>query len=334
MSLVWHYTDAYGLLAILRGHVLWATSSRFLNDASEVSLGRDLLVAELERRRDQDPTYRLLHELITAEVDTASPSPAEFFVLSAAQDWDLLAMWRSYGGRGESYAIGLDRSAPLAALVDDTGTGLPTVPGPLPQVRQRPWSPVRYGPAEQQEVVDAVFARLDAGIARLAAARETGLARSAGASAVDGASAAGVPPQVVAEMMAFLDDVEQAMLLSKHGGFVDEREIRHSTVVFRGNPAGSPLTAFGASDDPATSTLPPGLIQFRATPYGLAPYVRLTGAPDGAAVALAPSPLPIRALAVSPSGNAGASAETLRELLVSLGYPALPVHVSSIPFRE
>ena len=324
-DLVWHYTDAYGLLSILRGHTLWATSSRFLNDATEVSLGRDLLVDELARRRDQHATYRVLYDLITAEVAASGPSPAEFFVLSAAQHWDLLAMWRNYGGRGESYAIGLDRSAPLAALVDDTGDGIPAAPGPLPQVRQRTWSPVRYGPSEQQQVVDSVFARLDAGIDQL-----SDLQDDDGGADRQGA----ISPQAVRDMLAFLDDVEQAMLLSKHGGFVDEREIRHSTVVFRGNPAGSPMAAFGASEDPATSTLPPGLIQFRATPYGLAPYVRLTGSPDGGAMALAPSPLPIRALAVSPSGHAGASAGTLTDLLRSLGYPALPVHVSTIPFRE
>ena len=330
-DLVWHYTDAYGLLAILRGHTLWATSSRFLNDATEVSLGRDLLADELARRRDRHPTYRLLHDLMTAEEEASSASPAEFFVLSAAQHWDLLAMWRNYGGRGESYAIGLDRSAPLAALVDDTGAGIPAAPGPLPQVRQRTWSPVRYGRAEQQEIVEAVFARLEAGISRLP---EPGDVRAGGAGARAGDQTAGVSPQAVREVLAFLDDVEQAMLLSKHGGFVDEREIRHSTVVFRGNPGGSPMAAFGDSQDVATSTLPPGLIQFRATPYGLAPYVRLTGSPDGGAMALAPSPLPIRALAGSPSGHAGASAGTLVDLLRSLGYPELPVHVSTIPFRE
>jgi hypothetical protein len=39
---VWHYTNAAGLLGILRSNVLWATDAFFLNDAAEVTYGIDL----------------------------------------------------------------------------------------------------------------------------------------------------------------------------------------------------------------------------------------------------------------------------------------------------
>lgn len=43
-DLVWHYTDGHGLVSILSGHALWATSSAFLNDRQEIALGGELEV--------------------------------------------------------------------------------------------------------------------------------------------------------------------------------------------------------------------------------------------------------------------------------------------------
>lgn len=39
---LWHYTDAGGLQGILGGDELWATDTRFLNDATEVHYGLDV----------------------------------------------------------------------------------------------------------------------------------------------------------------------------------------------------------------------------------------------------------------------------------------------------
>ena len=47
-GLVWHYTDAAGLLSITSNHVLWATASGFLNDALEVELGVTRMKEALE----------------------------------------------------------------------------------------------------------------------------------------------------------------------------------------------------------------------------------------------------------------------------------------------
>ncbi|WP_340538326.1 DUF2971 domain-containing protein [Nocardioides sp. GXZ039] len=301
-GLVWHYTDAQGLLSILSSHTLWATSSRFLNDAGEVELGWRALHAELERRAASDEFFAALLEHSDDAPEAfqqqessggAGPSDGEFFVLSATRHWDLLAVWRNYGGRGESYAIGLDPNAPLAAIADRRPSG-------SSPIRHLCWAPVRYTSQERQALVDAVFDDLK---------DEIEWVRDEVAAGADRA-------EIEAGVATLLEDMEQALLLIKHEGFADERETRHSSIVLPGHP-----------------DMPPGLVRFRATAYGLAPYLRLTGGTE-APVVTEPAPLPIRALAISPSPYSRASARTLRSALHAHGYPSLPIHTSGIPFRE
>lgn len=103
-DLVWHYTDAHGLLSIVRTDTLWATSAQFLNDAGEVAMAVELLRREVLRRAaaGEGGPYRDVAGLIERSGRSHAISPASFYVLSAATQWDLLAMWRSYGGRGAS----------------------------------------------------------------------------------------------------------------------------------------------------------------------------------------------------------------------------------------
>lgn len=302
-DLVWHYTDGAGLISIVTNHVLWATHSGFLNDADEVALGGRLiqeaaarrlaagdefagwLSAEMERRRDDDAPDEF--------------SPTAFFILSAAQHWDLLAMWRLYGGAGESYAIGLDASAPLAVLVDE-GVDQASLDAGGRYVRHRPWSPVRYDEAEQRALADAV---MDGMPEELGAMRER---------FADG------PPsrqEILDASHETREDLEQALMLIKHSGFADERETRHCTLLL------------DVDGDPNW----PGVVRYRPTAYGIAPHLHLTGG-DGAAVTDHPAPLPIRSVALSPSGNGGAATASVRALLAAHGY-AVDVRRSGVPFR-
>lgn len=322
-DLVWHYTDAQGLLSILGGNTLWATSSQFLNDAGEVTLGSSLLKRELQERAATDPFYSTLTDLAVHASPDDGPSPGEFFVLSAARDWDLLAVWRNYGGRGESYAIGLDPTAALSVLqaagtTGDVGEGRGAI------VRHLPWAPVRYTDTEQRALVDAVFDDLKDEIAWAKQKAESGAAIR----------------DIVVGLTGLLDDMEQALLLVKHSGFADEREIRHSTVLYRGFDSTADLPSGVTALDPLLGTLQPasrwpqGLVNYRATAYGLAPYLKLTGSTGPEPITTTAAPLPIRALAISPSAYSRATARTLHDLLRAHDYPAVPVHRSTIPFRE
>ena len=306
-GLVWHYTDGPGLLSIVRTHVLWATASGYLNDRDEVSLGYRRLQEELDRRAGGGDEFArsLLAHLRELGIDKTDPSPSSFFILSAAEHWDLLAMWRCYGGAGESYAVGLDAAAPLRVLSDPGGPVLAGAGGSH-LARQRAWTPVRYRPQAQRELAAAVFEGMEEELAALRsrAEREGAMTRDA----------------VLETMTETLDDIEQALALIKHEGFSDEREVRHTTVLLQPDD----LSGWG------------GVVRYRPTRYGMAPHVWLTGAePDDGAPPLftdAVAPLPIRCVAISPSPNGPAAEKSLAALLATSGYP-VEVRRSPIPFR-
>lgn len=306
-GLVWHYTNGPGLLAIVRTHVLWATASGYLNDRDEVSLGYRRLQEELDLRAEDGDEFAagLLRRAREADADHSGPSPSSFFILSAAEHWDLLAMWRSYGGAGESYAVGLDPAAPLGVLCD---RGAPALlgSGRTHLVRQRPWSPVRYRPEAQRALASAVFDGMEDELTALRARsdREGEITREA----------------VLDTMAETLDDIEQALALIKHEGFHDEREVRHSTVLLRPEH----LAAWA------------GVVRYRPTAYGMAPHLWLTGADEDADAAHplteTAAPLPIRCVAISPSPNGPAAERSLAAMLETHGYE-VEVRRSPIPFR-
>ena len=214
-------------------------------------------------------------------------------------------MWRCYGGAGESYAVGLDPSAPLGVLCDRGAAALDGV-SVTHLVRQRTWTPVRYTPAEQRQLAAAVFDGMEDELAALRARSE----------------AEGEPTReaVLETMGETLDDIEQALALIKHEGFHDEREVRHSTVLLR----------------PEELSNWAGVVRYRASAYGMAPHLWLTGgAGDHDATTPltdAVAPLPIRAVAISPSPNGPAAEQSLRAMLQSNGYD-VEVLRSPIPFR-
>ncbi|GAB95783.1 hypothetical protein BJY21_001226 [Kineosphaera limosa] len=303
-GLVWHYTDAAGLLSITSNHVLWATASGFLNDALEVELGVTRMKEALEVKAagSDDVVRRFIEERLRSELmKPSTASPTLFFILSAAQHWDLLAMWRCYGGRGESYAIGLDPHAPLAVLTEPGVDVSPLTTGDG-YVTHRPWAPVRYDLAEQRALAEAV-------VEGLPAAYEAARARVASGE-LDRAD-------VLEAVQGTLDDLEQALFLIKHSGFHDEREVRYCTGIF----------------DPDGSAYRQGVVRYRASAFGMAPYLHLTGAGEpGSVFTDRAAPLPIRAVAISPSPHGGRSAEPTRAMLAGNGYD-VDVFASQIPFR-
>lgn len=321
--LVWHYTNGPGLISILRSHTLWATSAAFLNDRHEVQLGGRLMAARAaeratgERRRDLQQRLQRLTE------DTFGPAASRFYILSASRLWDSLAMWRLYGGAEESYAVGLAMTEPLAVL----GGSERQADGPVPGLflQRHSWAPVRYAHGEQVELVDGV---LDAAEARFEELRalgvgpdelpdERGEEQGAVRSRIEQ-----LDPRIPAKMAELVEELQQALLLIKHPGFIDERETRYS-LIMQTHPEFSEARA---AEDSA--------LCYRATGYGIAPYLRLTGAgPDLDGLSPIARPLPVRAVAISPSPNGAVASDSVRRLLAASGYGELPVLRSEIPFR-
>ncbi|NHA69504.1 hypothetical protein [Phycicoccus flavus] len=315
-GLAWHYTDGPGLLAILATHTLWATAAPFLNDREEVRLGGRLLAERiLETGSGGDPalTRELAERVSESSERGEGPGPGSAYILSASSAPDSLAMWRLYGGVRESYALGLDPAADLAVLA--TGE-VELVAGRRDglYLYHQGWRPVRYRPEEQRALVDTALTHLG------------GLAEVLGGRPRDGEPRdedPPPPPEVEARVAPFLDAMQEALLLVKHEGFADERETRYAVVLVAG-------------DGPGGRAAEARLLSYRASAYGLAPYVRLTGADParpGGPVVTAASPLPVRAVAVSPSPHGAESTGSVRRALLAHGYD-VPVHRSAIPFRS
>jgi len=327
-GLAWHYTDGPGLISILSGHSLWATSAWFLNDREEVALGGSRMASRIRELAAGDPTgvYAALEEEVLLRTRSGDgPRLEHFHVLSASTAWDSLAMWRLYGGAQESYAIGLDPSVPLAVLAPGVDPAAPGV-----ALSALPWREVCYSAEEQRRLVDDVVLDLPA---RAASLRDA-VAHLGGPEHL--ADPAGLPEPTRRELAEFLDDVQEALLLIKHEGFADERETRYAVVLApTGLAAGTGTTHAAAADaDAAVGRL----LSYRATAYGVAPYLRLTGGGPGdptgrVAVTDEPRRLPVRAVAVSPSPNGTEALRSVGHLLRAHGYGDVSVVRSRTPFR-
>lgn len=121
-QVVYHYTSAEGLLSILGTTTLWSSDALFLNDGSELTFARDVLL-ELgnERvRQGADPAVwdkarrQLLHHLPDSG-DIVLPGDVSVYVTSFSTLPDSLNMWQWYGSHG-GFAIGFGIDDVLAGL--------------------------------------------------------------------------------------------------------------------------------------------------------------------------------------------------------------------------
>ena len=132
MPSIFHYTDSAGLLGILQSQCLFATDYRYLNDLSEGTMARDLLVSVFEaelkqvtpklvakrlldkRIFDDDKLIRLqaesTYDALVKSLNRSTPT----FVLSfcrhekpKAIEHGLLSQWRAYTGSA-GFAIEFD----------------------------------------------------------------------------------------------------------------------------------------------------------------------------------------------------------------------------------
>lgn len=135
--LVWHYTTGTGLVGMLTGHKLWATSLSFMNDPGEADYAASLLREAARGIHDRAGRY-ILDYLDNSGFDGFEQGFSERFVVCASAASDSLDLWRSYGPTdvAGTFAVGLDRTAPLGVLdVPEAHSSLVSVAG---------WCDVRY----------------------------------------------------------------------------------------------------------------------------------------------------------------------------------------------
>src|ERR1700704_3052112 len=92
--ILYHYTDAQGLLSMLQGRSLWATDAAFMNDPGELRYGYTLL-EKIVQDRLTGRRARLVLEAIQWALDDKIRN-ARVYVASFCERDDLLSQWRGY----------------------------------------------------------------------------------------------------------------------------------------------------------------------------------------------------------------------------------------------
>lgn len=112
---LWHFTDAGGLLGMLQSKELWFTDAKFLNDISEMSYAVDVIEQIILENRDiKNPTplvYEYLNDLlrsvlyrVKSDREMGFMNPA--FVCCFCEQEDSLHLWRAYTNNGKGYSVG------------------------------------------------------------------------------------------------------------------------------------------------------------------------------------------------------------------------------------
>jgi hypothetical protein len=105
-NVLYHYTNAKGLLGILETNCLWATSARYLSDASEYSYGLNLIGEAVEKRiRETTETKERVYLEVTRNNLREFPGVC---VVSLTRQGDLLSQWRGYAGCCGGFSVGLN----------------------------------------------------------------------------------------------------------------------------------------------------------------------------------------------------------------------------------
>lgn len=157
-ELLWHYTDAQGLLSIVESGVLWATNTRYLNDATELLHGLDVarerLLAYAGKAGLKAGTVQFVRGVgdpDQADVTGFLRRHLDVYVTCFCEDGDLLSQWRAYAGRDSAggYALGVGTRPPLQGWVQEAGKGH--------RYRLRR---VLYNQDEQEAAVDSLLSHL------------------------------------------------------------------------------------------------------------------------------------------------------------------------------
>lgn len=102
-SILYHYTNAKGIIGIINSKSLWLTNMHFLNDSSEIKYSLKLFEEEIFKNKSIKNilNYRdTIMELIECGKDEIICS------ISFSEERDLLSQWRAYGDSGGGYSLG------------------------------------------------------------------------------------------------------------------------------------------------------------------------------------------------------------------------------------
>ncbi len=112
---LFHYTDANGLLGILREGKVWASSAYHLNDTGEYRYAFELIGNQLRNRIkfEHGPNNESYGNILD-EIE-GLPKRMQAYVASFSEHGDVLSQWLSYPRSSNGYAIGVSNSHFIAA---------------------------------------------------------------------------------------------------------------------------------------------------------------------------------------------------------------------------
>jgi len=159
-GLIYHYTDARGLLGIATSGRLWLSDVTYMNDRRELDYGIDVLREALKPRLttlqsaaalypDEESPERNMSGVIGGVISELSrmlksENPGfRVFAACFCEEGDLLSQWRGYGKGVGGFSLGFDPEI----LVRNHG-------GLSPLVK------VAYGPHEAQSLIEAILPRI------------------------------------------------------------------------------------------------------------------------------------------------------------------------------
>ncbi|MEM7724423.1 MAG: DUF2971 domain-containing protein [Pseudomonadota bacterium] len=118
-SVLYHYTDPFGLEGIAKSGELWASPSSTLNDGSETTILLDALRAAINEKRSNLIKNGVFSELEAQRCrrleNYLNATVGEVFVLSMTEKHDQLSQWRAYAKNGVGYSLGIPTVALMQA---------------------------------------------------------------------------------------------------------------------------------------------------------------------------------------------------------------------------
>lgn len=306
---VYHYTDAAGLLGIVRDRKLWASEAAGLNDWAEVRQGWAKILEWAQRQPASDAMTLILDHASNPEKQSN-----EVFILSASTRPDDSNQWQLYASGGRGYAVELDPSIPLVVASDAVRRW--RLHGPLAGATEdefdlaatsayvTPWFHVLYTEHEIDTALRLLARKVEVDISRLEDMRARGVDEDRiGEEAADSFN----------RSYGF---VAQLANLIKEPGFAGENEVRI-------------VATFLRADEHLT---------YRAGRYGVVGYTELITSPTGQSGPIIVdgderAHLPVRSVRIGPL-LAPEHERTVNAMLRKFTLPEqVSVHVSDVPLR-
>src|SRR5262249_11456376 len=126
-KVLYHYTTAANFKSIMETKQVWATEVRYLNDASELIFGRDLvreITNQQIRERPRWPISTPMLERFERSFGDWQMAWAKAFVFCLSEEEDDLSQWTAYANRRGGVGIGFDTVTDIKVIWSIKSGGL------------------------------------------------------------------------------------------------------------------------------------------------------------------------------------------------------------------